>query len=134
MYNLDMENCIFCKIVNKEIPAHIVYEDDNFMAFLDINPTAVGHCQVIPKKHYKWVWDVPSSAEASAGKPNIGEYFEVVRKVAKAQQKAFDTEWILSKIVGEDIDHAHIWVYPNSKIKGDKKDFEGNAEKIRKNL
>ena len=79
---------------------------------------------VIPKKHYRWVWDVP----------NVGDYFEVARKVAKAQMKAFETDWILSKVVGEDVYHAHIWVYPNSNIKGDPKDFEENAEKIKKGL
>lgn len=124
-----MENCIFCKIANKEIPAHIVYEDDDFMAFLDINPQSPGHCQVIPKKHYRWVWDVES----------IGKYFEAVQKVAKAQQKAFSTEWILSKIVGDEVGHAHIWIYPakagpDSKIQDDSKDFEGNANKIRAEL
>lgn len=126
-----MDNCIFCKIVNKEIPSYTVYEDENFLAFLDINPTSPGHIQVIPKQHHRWVWDVP----------NIGEYFEVVRKIAKAQQKAFDTDWILSKIVGEDVEHAHIWVFPassaggpNKEIKAELKDFEGNKNKILKNL
>jgi histidine triad (HIT) family protein len=115
-----MENCIFCKIAKKEIPAHIVYEDENFVAFLDINPQSPGHVQVIPKKHCRWVWQVP----------NVGEYFEVVKKIALAQQKAFNTEWILSKVVGEDVEHAHIWVFPA--VKGNLKDFEGNAEKIKK--
>jgi len=119
-----MENCIFCKIINKEIPAYVVYEDNDFLAFLDINPQSPGHCQVIPKKHYRWVWQVP----------NVGDYFEVVKKVALAQQKAFDTDWILSKIAGDDVEHAHIWVYPNSKVKGNLKDFAANAEKIKNNL
>ena len=119
-----MNECIFCKIVAGEIPSYKVYEDENFLAFLDINPQSPGHVQVIPKKHYRWVWDVP----------NVGEYFEVVRKVALAQQKAFDTEWILEKIVGEDVFHAHIWVFPNSNVSGDKKDFTTNLEKIRKEL
>ena len=119
---MNESDCIFCKIAKGEIPAYKVYEDDNFLAFLDINPQSPGHVQVISKGHYRWVWDVP----------NVGEYFEVVRKIAKAQQKAFDTDWILEKIVGEDIYHAHIWVYPNSDIKGDKKDFVGNTEKIRR--
>jgi histidine triad (HIT) family protein len=113
-----MNNCIFCKIINKEIPVYVVYEDDNFFAFLDINPQSAGHCQVIPKKHYRWVWDVP----------NVGEYFEVVRKIAEAQRKVFDTDWILSKIVGEEVEHAHIWVYPNSNVKGNPKDFEKNQQ------
>jgi len=116
-----MENCIFCKIISGEISAHKVYEDENFFAFLDINPQSLGHTQIIPKKHYRWVWDVPE----------VGEYFEVVRKIAKAEQKAFGTDWILSRIIGDEIPHAHIWVFPNDKVSGDKKDFAGNAEKIR---
>lgn len=68
-------NCIFCEIVKGEIPAYKVYEDGNFLAFLDINPQSPGHTQVITKKHYRWVWDVPSesdepaSAKATAGEP-----------------------------------------------------------------
>ncbi len=129
-----MENCIFCKIVSGDIPSYKVYEDENFLAFLDINPQTVGHVQVITKKHYRWVWDIPAAAEAKAGEANIGEYFEVVRKIAKAQQKSFNTDWILEKIVGEDVYHAHIWVYPSDKVEGDKKDFTGNAEKIKKEI
>ncbi len=120
-----MENCIFCKIIGGHIPAHKVFEDENFIAFLDINPRAPGHVQVIPKKHYRYVWDVP----------NVGEYFECVRKVARAQQKAFGTEAIWSRIAGEEVPHAHIWIFPDpNNTPGDKKDFEGNAEKIRKEL
>ncbi len=118
------ENCIFCKIVGGEIPAHKVYEDKNFLAFLSIDPVSPGHTLVIPKKHYRWVWDVP----------NIGEYFEVARRVALAQKEAFGTDFVLSKIIGEDVPHAHIWVYPNDKVEGDKKDFVGNAEKIKKEI
>ena len=116
-----MENCIFCKIVSGEIPAHKIYEDDRFIAFLDIHPQAPGHAQVIPKRHYRWVWDVPDA----------GAYFEVVKNVAKAQQKAFSTEWVLSKIIGDEVPHAHIWIFPNSEAQGDKDDLAGNAEKLR---
>ena len=116
-----MENCIFCKIVAGEIPAHKVYEDEDFLAFLDIHPQSPGHTQIIPKEHHRWVWDVP----------NPGTYFEVVAKVARAQQKAFGTEWILSKIIGDEVPHAHIWVFPSNDTSGDKNDFAGNAEKIR---
>ncbi len=120
-------NCIFCKIINKEIPSNIVYEDDNFLAFLDINPLSVGHTLVIPKKHYRWVWDVPATADNG---PTIGKYYEIVQKIAIAQRKAFGVEQIISKVVGEDVPHAHVWIYPPSETKGDKKDFEGNAKKI----
>lgn len=119
-----MTDCIFCKIVSGEIPAYKIYEDDDFLAFLDINPQTPGHVQIIPKVHYRFVWDVP----------NVGEYFEVARKVALAQQKTFATDWILSKIIGNEVPHAHIWVFPNDKVRGDKMDFEGNQKKIVNNL
>lgn len=113
-------NCIFCKIAEGVIPSYKVYEDENFIAFLDINPRAAGHVQVIPKEHHRWVWDVP----------NAGEYFEIVKKVALAQQKAFNQEMIRSQIFGDEVAHAHIWVWPNEDT-GGKKDFEGNLEKIK---
>ena len=124
-------NCIFCKIVNKEIPAEIVYEDDNFLAFLSIDPISPGHTLIIPKNHYRWVWDIPAKADRG---PTVGQYFEVVQKVALALRKAFGIKQILSKIVGEEVPHAHIWLYPPKETAGDKKDFRGNAEKIIKNL
>ncbi len=120
----EINSCIFCKIINKEIPADIIYEDDNFLAFLDINPQSPGHTQIIPKKHYRWVWDIP----------NTGEYFEIAKKIALAQRKAFNTDFILSRIVGDEVPHAHIWVFPNRDILGDKKDFEGNKNKIKSYL
>ena len=113
-------NCIFCKIVKGEIPAYKVYEDENFLAFLDINPQSPGHTQVIPKRHYRWVWDIP----------NVGAYFEVVKKIALAQQKAFGTDFVLAKIIGDEVEHAHVWVFPNSSVPGNPKDLAGNAEKI----
>ena len=122
-----MDSCIFCKIVAKEIPAHIVYEDDDFLAFLDIHPHTVGHVQVIPKKHYRWVWDIPADRKS---RPSIASYFETAQKIANAQRKAFDTDWILSKVVGDEVPHAHVWIFPSDKVKGDKGDFEGNKKKI----
>lgn len=126
-----MNNCVFCRIVNKEIPAHIVYEDGNFLAFLDINPESPGHTQVIPKKHYKWVWDVPSENNDGL---NIREYFAVVHKIANAQRKAFGQEFIASRIIGTEIPHAHIWVVPAWETKGNKKDFEENKKLLIKAL
>ncbi len=119
-----MNTCIFCKIVSGEIPSYKVYEDDDFLAFLDIHTQSPGHVQVIPKQHHRWVWDVP----------HVGAYFEVVRKIAKAQQKAFNTDWILSKIVGDEVEHAHIWVFPNNKVTGNAMDFETHQQAIRAHL
>ncbi len=117
-----MDDCIFCKIVRDEIPSHKVYEDADFFAFLDIRPQSPGHTQIIPKQHHRWVWDVPED--------KIGKYFEIAQKIAKAQMKAFETDFILSKVVGDEVPHAHIWVFPNNKVKGDPKDFVGNLAKI----
>ncbi len=117
-------NCIFCKIVKKEIPSYVVYENENFLAFLDINPQSPGHVQVIPKDHYRWVWDVPNSSE----------YFEIAKKIALAQRKAFNTDFILSRVVGDEVHHAHIWVFPNREVKGSPKNFEENQKKIIENL
>ena len=119
-----MEDCVFCKIVSGEIPAEKVYEDDQFAAFLDIHPQTPGHVQVIPKQHYRYVWDVPDA----------GAYFEVAKKIALAQRKAFGTEWILSKIIGDEVPHAHIWVFPSDEAEGDKSALEANANKIHAHL
>jgi len=96
------EECVFCKIVKGVIPCYKIYEDKEFISFLDITPRNKGHTLVIPKEHYRWVWDSPT----------FGEYFEVVNKVANALRKAMDTEWIVSLIVGEEITHAHVWLIP----------------------
>ena len=119
-----MKDCIFCKIAHSELPSYKVYEDEHFFAFLDIHPETPGHTQIIPKQHYRWVWDVP----------NAGAFFEVARKIALAQRKVFGTEWILSKIIGDEMHHAHIWVFPSNEAQGDKNDLEGNAEKLRQVL
>lgn len=129
--NDEEENCIFCKITAGEIPSYKVYEDKNFLAFLDINPRAPGHVQVIPKEHYRWVWDLSADRQVS---PNIGEYFTAAQKIAKALQKAFGVEMIRSQVFGDEVAHAHVWLWPNLPLDGTEKDFESIAEKIKKSL
>lgn len=100
-----MEDCIFCKIVKGEIPCYKVYEDKDFLAFLDIRPLTKGNTLVIPKRHYRWVVDIP----------NFGEYFEVAKKVGVAAQKAFNAQWICFLTLGFEVLHAHIRVIPRYK-------------------
>jgi len=95
-----MENCLFCKIINKEIPCHQIYEDDNFFAFLDIKPRNPGHTLVIPKKHYRWVWDIQE------------DYSKTVNKIANSLKKATNTKLVISIVLGEEIEHAHIHLIP----------------------
>ena len=97
-----MDDCVFCKIIKGEVPSYQVYEDNDFFAFLDIKPLNPGHTLVIPKKHYRWVWDVV----------NIGEYFEAVGKLARAIKKAFNTDYAISTVFGEAIQHAHVHLVP----------------------
>lgn len=97
-----MLDCIFCKIVEGEMPAYKIYEDEQFLAFLDIFPYVEGHILVIPKKHYRWVWDVE----------NIGEYFENVTKISKHLQKVTGNDLVYSTIFGEAVPHAHIHLLP----------------------
>lgn len=116
-------DCIFCKIAagGRESETHI-FENEHFSAFLDIRPLSPGHTLIVPKKHFRWVWDLP----------NVGDYFEVARIVAQALQKTFSVDAVHARIVGEEVPHAHISVYPDpDTAKGDKNDLIGNAKKIR---
>ncbi|HLD77814.1 MAG TPA: HIT family protein [archaeon] len=95
-----MAECVFCRIADAQ--KDLVYEDEDFFAVLDIKPRGPGHTLVIPKAHHRWVWDVP----------DIGRYFEAVGKVAKALQKAMDTEFVVMVVMGEEIAHAHVHLVP----------------------
>lgn len=97
-----MEGCAFCSIAKGEIPAVKVYEDDDFVGFLDIAPLNEGHVQLIPKIHYRWTWDVP----------NFGSYWEAARKVAQAQMKGLGANMVEFLTHGMDLHHAHIWIVP----------------------
>lgn len=93
---------MFCLIREKKIPARIVYEDDNFIAFLDIRPLNPGHTLLIPKKHYRWVNDVP----------NFGELWETAKRVSIGIIKALNPISISYVTLGFEVEHAHIWIIP----------------------
>ena len=95
-----MTECIFCKIVNGEVPSYQIYENDNFLAFLDIHPLNKGHTLIIPKKHYRWVWDVKE------------EYSAITNKIANALKKAFQTDYVQLIAIGNEVPHAHLHLIP----------------------
>lgn len=97
-----MDNCIFCKIVKGEIPCYKVYEDDNFLGFLDIKPLNIGNSLFIPKNHHRWVYDVP----------NFGEYFEIAKKIAIATKDIVNAQAISFLTLGYEVPHAHIRIIP----------------------
>ena len=103
-----MDDCIFCKIIKGEIPCQKAYEDENFLAFLDINPFTPGHTLLVPKKHYRWVYDIPE----------FGEFNQVAQKIALAITKSdLKPDFVTFLTVGEDVAHAHIHIIP--RIYGD---------------
>ena len=119
-----MSACVFCEIIAKTKPAEIVTEDDKFIAFLDIRPRSPGHTLVVPKKHERWVWDVEPQAE----------YWLLTRCIALAQKRAFAAEAVWCNVIGDEVPHAHIWIYPHPATEGDRGDLPGNARKLRQAL
>jgi len=100
-----MDDCIFCKIVRNEIPSFKVYEDENFLGFLDINPFSKGHTILIPKNHYRWVYDVP----------NFGEYWQIAQKIAlNIKNSSLKPEYISFLTIGNEVPHAHIHIIPRN--------------------
>jgi histidine triad (HIT) family protein len=95
------DNCIFCKLVSGEYPSYKIYEDSNYLAFLDIAPFAEGHTLVIPKKHTQFIWDVE----------NFGEYLEVVQKIS-SHYKEIGYKYVDMLVFGRDVPHAHIHLIP----------------------
>lgn len=98
-------DCIFCKIIKGEIPCHKIYEDDNFLAFLDINPVSIGHTLLIPKDHYRWVYDVP----------NFDEFWKIAQKIAiNIKKSSINPEYISFLTMGNEVAHAHIHIIPRN--------------------
>jgi len=108
-----MSKCIFCKIVKGEIPSYKVYEDKEFLGFLDISQINDGHVLLIPKKHVRWVWDID----------NIGEFYKTAQKIVKKMQQVSGKDFVMSVTIGEMIKHAHLHLLPQA---------EGNIDNVLK--
>lgn len=109
------EDCLFCKIVQNEIPSKKVFENDSVLAFLDINPISEGHTIVIPKNHYPTLGKVPDK--------EISELFKAVKTVAKkiyANLKIDGYNIVMNNhsAAGQMIEHAHIHIVPRTRGDG----------------
>ena len=109
-----MEDCIFCKIVKGEIPSNKVYEDDDVLAFHDINPAAPIHILVIPKKHISMLTDLKEEDEAL-----IGKIYTTINKIAK--QEGFEKEGYrvianCGKDSGQEVMHIHFHILGGKKL------------------
>lgn len=101
--------CIFCKIVNGEIPSYKVYEDNDFLAFLDITQATIGHTLVVPKKHFDNVFQLETET--------AGNLFKLVTKLSKQLQKALEINDLnilnnSGALAGQTINHFHIHLIP----------------------
>jgi histidine triad (HIT) family protein len=104
-----MNECIFCKIINKEIPATLLYEDEFALVFMDIGPIVEGHVLIIPKSHSEQLTDLSD--------PQVAHLHQLAKKVAKAQQSALQATGINilqnnGVAAGQEVPHFHIHVIP----------------------
>ncbi|PKR81132.1 HIT family protein [Brumimicrobium salinarum] len=109
---------IFTKIINGEIPSYKVAENDDFLAFLDIQPIVKGHLLVIPKKETDYIFDIEEK--------ELGEMMSFAKSVAKKMDKVFDCERIGMTVIGLEVPHAHIHLMPINGIA----DMDFNKEKL----
>jgi len=109
-----MSDCIFCKIIDKEIPSKIVYEDDDILAFEDINPLAKIHILLIPKKHIATAADLqPEDAEV------IGKIYLVAKAIAEEKGMAEDGYRIVNnckEFGGQEVFHIHFHLLGGEKL------------------
>lgn len=98
---------IFSRIVAGEIPCHKVAEDEEFFAFLDINPVAKGHTLVIPKVEVDYLFDIDD--------PKLGRMMAFAKRVARAQEAAIPCKRVGLAVMGLEVPHAHIHLVPITK-------------------
>ena len=126
---------IFTKIINGEIPAYKIAENDKFLAFLDVNPNAKGHTLCIPKQEINKIFDMEESLYV--------ELMQFSRKIAIALEKAIDCKRVGMAVVGLEVPHTHVHLIPlnemdemrfSNKVKLEKEEFEMVVKDIQKYL
>ncbi len=131
------QDCVFCSIIEGEIPGNVVYEDENVVAFLDANPVSKGHTLVVPKKH----------VEDIHGAEGMDYLMDALVKVSDAVEETFDPEGINiaqnnGEAAGQEVFHLHFHVTPiytgdELQIQYNRSELENGdeiAEKISRNL
>ena len=108
-----MAECLFCRIVSGELPATIVYEDDNSVAFLDHRPLFPGHTLLVPREHVETLGDLSVKI--------VGPYFEAAQLLARAVESAMDAEGTfvaMNNRVSQSVPHLHVHIVPRRKKDG----------------
>ena len=103
------DDCIFCRIVDGDIPARSVYEDDDVLAFLDANPLSAGHTLVIPKAHHQALRDLPAALSTAV--------FETVHDLVGDVEDAVDADAHTVAVndgpaAGQEVPHTHVHIVP----------------------
>jgi len=131
-----MSDCIFCKIIKKEIPADFIYENDRIVAFLDIHPNNPGHALVVPKAHFTDLLETPDDV--------LADIMSRTKKIAPAIIKAvnadgFNTIFNTKPAAGQAVFHTHMHIIPRFKGDGlrhwpEKELSKEEMEKIKKGI
>lgn len=109
-----MNDCLFCKIINKEIPSTVVYEDEEILAFKDIHPVTPVHILVIPKKHITSLAELEKEDEAV-----VGRIYTVINQIAKQEgilEKGFRVIVNCGEDGGQEVKHLHFHLLGGKKL------------------
>ena len=111
-----IENCIFCKIIRKVIPANVVYEDDMVIAFKDINPVAKIHIVVIPKKHIESLEKVELEKD---GKYIVAIHnaIQIITRSLEIEEQGYRVVTNISKNAGQEVKHIHYHILAGEKLR-----------------
>ena len=108
-----MPGCTFCSIIAGDLPAHVVFEDDAVLAFLDVRPLFAGHVLVVPRQHVDTLPDLPAA--------DLGPYFERVQRLSVAVRSAMGAQGTfvaLNNTVSQSVPHLHTHVVPRTRGDG----------------
>ena len=126
---------VFTKIINGEIPCYKIAEDDNFIAFLDVNPNAKGHTLCVPKKEVNKIFDLDETTYLGL--------MSFARKVGKAMEASIECKRVGMTVIGLEVPHVHVHLIPlnemrdatfQQKVSLSKEEFERIAAKISQNI
>ena len=115
-----MQDSIFTKIIKGEIPSYKVYEDDKTFAFLDIHPKTPGHTLVVPKKQVEFLWDLTDE--------DYQAVMATAKKVALRVREVLKPPYVGELVVGEEVPHAHVHIYPFANLEESRRVPDPNTE------
>lgn len=119
-----MKDCIFCKIINKELPTRTIYEDKDIQVIMNTNPITDGHLLILPKKHYENIFDIKEETIAHSIKVLREKLYPLIKEKLNCEGLTICE----NNFLGQEIKHFHIHVIP--RYKDDNVDFSYNKDKI----